>query len=349
MYFMRMRLIYTHGALQIQREMELMKEEIRLNQHLDNCHDDAFQGKNEMTKNLAEYQRDIQFDRLPDIIKPENNLIGSDDIIIRDEKLCSDDAERCGSRDEDLKANKEKLSKFSLEKCRIIVAAEVLSAPSIVALNKCRELGLFEYGNLVYTDEAAINVFVVEIEGPNQGDLLLCSPTVTYIKAICVGVYIVNSLWLIKMSEQSRRLRPREYEISGSIYDSISGGPFRARKAPRNAMGQLKLFEDLIFIFDFPLAKGLTFWCFDSASVLISEAELRWIIYFCGGSVLGFKETKSFLLGGNISFLRNRSFKTSVVRLISANSPQIDSEIEFSFVVLRSVVWLIHSVCIQKI
>ncbi|RNA01864.1 BRCA1-associated RING domain 1 [Brachionus plicatilis] len=69
-----------------------------------------------------------------------------------------------------------------------------------------------------------------------------CTRTINYMKAILMGIWIVNLKWLEESFEKNALLPENEYEAKGSVKIPDSNGPFKGRL---NASAQSpKLFED---------------------------------------------------------------------------------------------------------
>lgn len=177
------------------------------------------------------------------------------------------------------------------------VAASELTADSILKLQLCRDKGYFIYGDLSHFTESNscgniiyYNIFIVDCRY-TQGSIRLCNRSVMYIKAICSGAYITDSSWLAAVIKNQCVVPPDAYEISGSEGDKVSGGPKRARTSRRNDLGQLFLFKNISFHLDLETnneGRGQPVKLYK-----LSNDEIRWIIFFCGGKVISENETSN--------------------------------------------------------
>nr|QBM06229.1 BRCA1-associated RING domain protein 1 [Brachionus koreanus] len=75
----------------------------------------------------------------------------------------------------------------------------------------------------------------------------ICARTINYMKAILMGIWIVNLKWLEDSFENNALLPENDYEAKGSVKIPDSNGPFKGRL---NASAQSpKLFEDCFLYF----------------------------------------------------------------------------------------------------
>ena len=136
----------------------------------------------------------------------------------------------------------------------VAVGYSELNAKNAHSLQQCESRGwvhvidMTTIQNLSEVGNIGNIIWLVEEE---ENHYYKCRRTLTYLQALVKGQLIVSAEWLFDSicSDKDHLLRAYNYEISGSIEDSIVGAPNRSRKMVRDEKFRSTLFSGFSFQF----------------------------------------------------------------------------------------------------
>ena len=156
---------------------------------------------------------------------------------------------------------------------------QVISSPSVIPVKKVVCVVLVE-AELCNQQVEQTNTLVPPVRQ--------CKRTLSFLKGICMGYWIVDALrWLRACCDTGFAVDLEEYEVSRCIGAPLSAAPRRARMSPRHMQGPLRsnLFAKYSFLFknEFVAKKPRT-----GASIkyTLDLRDISFMAYFCGGTIL---------------------------------------------------------------